>query len=130
MDMDLPKSGYWLMPNTRDMVRILSERDLKLLSTMAPEFCGETCGGSGVAYKSLLPPVANHYSINAADFKTRIERLSKEEFAYLIDLMLTGEESLHCLNPEYYSLLEEHIKTVAGPDIARKVGARYALECE
>lgn len=112
------------------MVRVLSEQDLKLLSTMAPEFYGETCRGSGVAYKSLLPPVANHYSVDATDFKKRIERLSESEFNYLIDLMLKGEESLHCLTPEYYIVLEKQIKKVAGPDIARKIGARYAMECE
>ena len=112
------------------MVRVLNERDLTLLSTMAPEFSGEACRGSGVAYRSLLPPVANHYSRNAADFKDRIGRLPDEDFRYLIDLMLTGEESLHCLSPEFFSSLEERIKAVAGPDIARKIGARYALECE
>ena len=112
------------------MVRVLTERDLILLSTMAPEFSGESCRGSGVPYKSLLPPVANHYSVNAADFGKRIGRLSDEEFRYLIDLMLTGEESLHCLPPEYFSSLEDRIKKVAGPDVSRKIGARYALECE
>jgi len=112
------------------MVRELNEQDLKLLSTMAPEFSGESCSGSGVAYKSLLPPVANHYSRTADDFADRIKRLSTEEFRYLIDLMLTGQESLHCLSPEYYARLDEWIKAVAGQDIARKIGARYALECE
>ena len=112
------------------MVRVLSERDIKLLSTMAPEFSGESCRGSGVPYKSLLPPVANHYSTSPENFNERIGRLAPEDFTYLIDLMLSGEESLHCLNPEYFAVLENVIKRVAGSDIAWKVGARYALECE
>lgn len=112
------------------MVRVLSDRDLTLLSTMAPEFSGEACSGSGVAYKSLLPPVANHYSINAADFNDRIRRLSVEDFKYLIDLMLAGDESLHCLSHEFFMVLEDQIKKIAGPDIAKKIGARYAMECE
>ncbi len=112
------------------MVRVLSERDLKLLSIMAPEFAGESCRGSGVAYKSLLPPIANHYSTSTENFDERIGRLSSDDFAYLIDLMISGDESLHCLNPEYFAALEKRIKVVAGPDIARKVGTRYALECE
>lgn len=112
------------------MVRVLSEQDLRLLTAMAPEFSGEACKGSGVAYKSLLPPVANHYSKDADEFAERIGRLSDDEFRYLIDLMLTGEESLHCLPPDFFSRLEERIKTVAGQDTARNIGARYAMECD
>ena len=112
------------------MVRTLNERDLILLTTMAPEYSGESCRGSGVAYRSLLPPVANHYSTSATDFMERINRLSSDDFRYMTELMLSGEESLHCLSPEYYSILEERIKAEAGPDIAREIGARYALECD
>jgi len=112
------------------MVRILSEQDLSLLCAMAPEYTGEACRGSGASYRSLLPPVANHYAKDADDFKERINRLSEENFRYLIDLMLSGEESLHCLPPEYFSHLEERITAVAGSDIARKVKTRYLLECE
>jgi len=112
------------------MVRTLQERDLALLTIMAPEFSGVLCQGSGAAYKSLIPPVANHYATSAEDFISRISRLNYDDFSYLIDLMLSGEESLHCLSPEYYSLLENRIRELVGPDIARKVSARYALECE
>ncbi|PKL59375.1 MAG: hypothetical protein CVV33_08155 [Methanomicrobiales archaeon HGW-Methanomicrobiales-4] len=112
------------------MVRILSDRDLSLLATMAPEYAGESCRGSGVAYRSLLPPVANHYSTSASDFMERINRLSSDDFSYLTELMLSGEESLHCLGPEYFALLEDRIRTESGDDFARKIGARYALECE
>lgn len=112
------------------MVRKLSERDIKLLLVMAPEYSGESCRGSGVPYKSLLPPVANHYATGAKDFVDRIKRLDSEDLEYLIELMLNGEESLHCLSPEHYHLLDELIILHAGADTARKIGARYALECE
>nr|WP_319540177.1 hypothetical protein [uncultured Methanospirillum sp.] len=112
------------------MVRVLSEQDLILLTAMAPEFSGEACRGSGVAYKSLLPPVANHYSKDSDDFDARIGRLSDDEFRYLIDLMLTGEESLHCLSPEYFFRLEERIRKIAGQETAHRIGARYAMECD
>jgi hypothetical protein len=109
---------------------MLDERDIDLLTIMAPEFSGESCRGSGVAYKSLLPPVANHYASSAIDFKERISRLSKEEFKYLTELMLSGEESLHCLSPDYFSFIEERIREESGEDIARKIGARYAMDSE
>jgi len=60
----------------------------------------------------------------------RINRLSSDEFKYLTELMLSGEESLHCLDPEYFAHLEARIRTESGDDIARKIGARYAMECE
>lgn len=112
------------------MVRTLNERDMRLLTIMAPEYSGESCRGSGVPYKSLIPPVANHYATSAADFIDRIKRLGSDDLTYLTDLMLNGEESLHCLSPEYFSHLERLIRAHAGPEIAKKVGARYALECE
>lgn len=112
------------------MVRTLNERDISLLTTMAPEYSGESCRGSGVPYKSLLPPVANHYATSAADFMRRINQLSPDDFRYLIELMLSGEESLHCLSPEYYAALEERITQESGPETARKIGSRYAMECD
>ncbi|PWR72715.1 hypothetical protein [Methanospirillum lacunae] len=111
------------------MARVLSEKDIQLLKIMAPEFSGETCKGSGVPYKSLLPPIANHYSKDPDDFEDRIKRLSGDDFQYLIDLMLTGEEGLHCLSPEFFFRLEKLVKASAGQDIARKIGAQYAMEC-
>ncbi|HWQ68284.1 MAG TPA: hypothetical protein VN372_15625 [Methanospirillum sp.] len=112
------------------MVRILSERDIKLLTVMAPEFSGESCKGSGVPYRSLLPPVANHYSTDANDFGARILRLSDEDFRYLIEMMISGEESLHCLPPDFFSLLERRIQETEGADVARKITARYIMECD
>lgn len=112
------------------MARILSDRDITLLSKMAPEFDGESCRGSGSPYRSLLPPIANHYSDDAEDFKERLERLPNEDFEYLVDLIMNGEESLHCIPPEYYSILEEKITKNMGEDIARRVSAFYAMSCE
>lgn len=112
------------------MARELSDRDIRLLTIMAPEYSGEACKGSGVQYRSLLPPIANHYATGYQDFSERINRLNQEDFAYLIDLMLSGQESLHCLQPDFYAILEKRIKEEAGAEMVRKIGARYALECE
>lgn len=112
------------------MVRTLNERDISLLKKMAPEYSGESCPGSGVGFRSLLPPVANHFSSSAEDFINRINRLSPEDFSYLTELMLSGEESLHCLAPEYYHLLEDKIRAESGETIVRQIGSRYAMECD
>lgn len=112
------------------MVRTLSDKDISLLIKMAPEFDGESCKGSGMPYRSLLPPIANHYSLDAEDFKKRLYRLSDEDFAYLVGLVLEGEESLHCMPPEYFSILEERISKEIGEDTARRVSGYYAMACE
>lgn len=113
-----------------DMVRELTERDLSLLSLVAPEFSGEECSSSGTKYRSILPPLANHYATDAEDFKERISRLTPEDIRYLINLIQSGEESLHCLSPEFFDVLYDHILMVAGPGEARSVAARYAMDHE
>ena len=112
------------------MPRELTERDISLLKKLAPEFSGESCSGSGTPYRSLLPPVANHYAQNNEDFLRRIDTLSAEDLTYLVDLIMTGEESLHCISPEYYEILEKKISNTLGEDIARRVAGYYVLTCE
>lgn len=110
------------------MVRTLSPHDVKLLQQMAPEFTGENCSTINAPYKSLLPPIANHYSTNADDFSMRIKKLSSDDLQYLCELIISGEESLHCLPPEYFSLLAAHVKETIGAPFAAKVTAVYAAE--
>jgi hypothetical protein len=112
------------------MPRELSSRDIELLKIMAPEFSGEQCSGSGMPYRSLLPPVANHYATSNEDFKARLERLPITDLRYLVDLIMSGEESLHCIPPEYYAILESRISETLGEDIARHLGSFYAMSCE
>lgn len=112
------------------MPRELSERDIQLLQVLAPEFSGEICNGSGMPYRSILPPVANHYATSAEDFRRRVDRLSADDLRYLIDLVMTGEESLHCISPDYYSVLDMRISEVLGEDIAHTIRGFYAMTCE
>ena len=110
------------------MVRALSPHDLKLLQQMAPEFTGENCSTIDAPYKSLLPPVANHYATSADDFLMRIQKLSVPDLQYLCDLIISREESLHCLSLEYFSLFIAHIKEMIGTSLAMKITAIYVAE--
>jgi hypothetical protein len=112
------------------MVRELSPHDLKLLEQMAPEFAGENCSTIGAPYKSLLPPVANHYATSADDFLMRVQKLSLPDLQYLCDLIISGEESLHCLSNEYFSMFITYIKEMVGASLAMKITARYVAEQE
>lgn len=107
------------------MARILSETDINILKKVAPECEGLICSGSGVPYRSILPPLANHYSKDAADFLRRIESLSKDDLEYLIRLILSGEESLGCVPFEYLELFIKHVSESLGEEIAGQVRNSY-----
>jgi hypothetical protein len=112
------------------MARILSETDIGVLKTLAPECEGYLCSGSGVNYRSILPPVANHFSKDADDFLRRIKLLSRYYLEYLIRLILSGEESLGCIPPDYFVLFVGNVSERLGEDIAAQVRRAYeGSEC-
>jgi hypothetical protein len=83
------------------MPRELSNRDLDLLKKLAPECTEIVCSGSGFAFRSILPPVANHFAVDAADFRSRLDRLTPDDLMYLVTLIRDGSESMGCVPPEY-----------------------------
>lgn len=99
--------------------------DIGILKTVAPECEGYLCSGSGVNYRSILPPLANHYSKDADDFLRRIKLLSIYELEYLVRLIFSGEESLGCVPFEYITLFVENVSERLGEDIAAKVKKSY-----
>ena len=112
------------------MARILSETDLRILKVVAPECENILCSGSGVPYRSILPPLANHYSEDAADFLRRIKLLSLYDFEYLVRLILSGEESLGCVPSDYIVLFIENTSERLGGEIAAQVRKSYeGSEC-
>ena len=113
------------------MPRELSDRDRGILKLLAPE-CGadETCSGSGHAFLSILPPVANHFSRDEADFLERLGRLTDGDLGYLAGLILDGRESLGCVPPEF---IEGFLRLVAerlGNDRALAIVNYYNEEGE
>jgi hypothetical protein len=112
------------------MPRELSDRDREILTKLAPECTGLICQGSGVPFRSLLPPVANHFARDEADFRERIERLSDEDLRYLADLVLTGEESLGCVPPDFLEIFLWQVAERLGNDAAVQiVESAAAGEC-
>lgn len=114
------------------MPRLLSEKDLAMLSKLAPECEDIVCTGSGVPFRSLLPPVANHFASGPDDFGVRIARLDDDELRALVGLIETGEESLGCVPPAYADVLISLIATRLGPGTAGRVLGIYeaAVGCE
>ena len=107
------------------MPRILSETDIAILKKVAPECKELLCSGSGMNYRSILPPLANHYSKNAADFLARIKLLSKSDLEYLVGLIISDEESLGCVPVEYIDLFIEHVSERLGEEMVTEVRNSY-----
>ena len=113
------------------MARELDERDIKILRILAPECEEMICSGSGVEFRSILPPVANHYSRDEEDFKKRLMRLTDGDISYLVGKIRTGEESVTCVPPEYADILIGEILIREGKEVADEVLNLYetADEC-
>jgi hypothetical protein len=113
------------------MARELSPRDIAVLKKVAPECEGLECAGSKAPYKSILPPLSNHYAKNEEDFRNRISALNKDDLEYLLSLIKTGEESLGCVQPNYMTIFIETITEKLGKEKASEVKSVYAMwnEC-
>ncbi|PKL62699.1 MAG: hypothetical protein CVV31_04980 [Methanomicrobiales archaeon HGW-Methanomicrobiales-2] len=110
------------------MARILSKRDMTILEKAAPECTGLVCAGSGGPYRSILPPLANHYATDAEDFGKRLERLDDDDLRYLVGLVLDGGESLGCVPPEYIEIFLTFVDTRLGRDAALSILQCYESE--
>lgn len=113
------------------MARELDERDIKILRILAPECEEMICSGSGVEFRSILPPVANHYSMSEEDFKHHLMRLTDADLSYLVGKIRTGDESVTCVPPEYAEVLIGEIASREGKEVAEEVLNIYetADEC-
>ncbi len=87
------------------MPRELTPYDIDILRKLAPECEDLICNGSRTEFRSIIPPVANHYSTDEKDFESRLNRLNDEELEYLIDEMRSGNESVGCISPFFFSIL-------------------------
>lgn len=108
------------------MPRELTEKDLGILKKLAPECEGMVCAGSDHMFRSILPPVSNHYATDAKDFADRIGRLSDDDLRYLTGLIYSGEESLGCIAEEDLDSFILLVKERISPEEAKKVLNAYA----
>ncbi|WP_042706530.1 hypothetical protein [Methanomicrobium mobile] len=109
------------------MARELSERDLQILRTLAPENEQELCPSANVKFKSILPPLCNHIAESTEDFDRRLSNLSREDWEYLTQLIVSGEESICCLSEEAKDIVIRHIAEFSEDDAAM-VGRIFELE--
>lgn len=107
------------------MARELSVKDIEILKKLAPECAGLECAGSRAPYRSILPPLSNHFAADAKDFTRRISVLDDSELNYLISLIRSGEESLGCVQPHYMEVFLDLLEKRLGTQTAHEVMGIY-----
>ncbi len=111
------------------MARALTEKDIEILKKLAPECEDTICAGSGSQYRSIIPPVSNHYAKDDKDFEERFKQLSVQELQYLSDLIFDGSESLSCVPPEYEAVVIRILAKKVSNELAENVRIFYE-SCE
>ncbi len=88
-------------------MRKLSEFDKKILDKLAPELQGATGPAKGHEFKFILLPVSHKLAESPRDMARRVNNLNNEELAYLVDLMVKGEEDVRSLSEgDFDAILE------------------------
>jgi hypothetical protein len=103
------------------MPRKLTDHDLHILRELVPELGDERCEYAGHDYLSILPPVSQHFSHSAEDFRDRIGRLSDEELEYIVEMIFDGLEELVCLKPEHLEVFVEIVAERLSKDRAEEL---------
>ncbi|NYT02976.1 MAG: hypothetical protein GKC10_09525 [Methanosarcinales archaeon] len=109
------------------MARELNRRDVEILGKLAPELQELICQGSGLEFRSILPPVSNHFARDDLDLAKRLERLSVEELQYISALVEDGSESLGCLAPEAAEVFFQVLRNKISPEAAERARVAYEL---
>lgn len=113
------------------MPRELDEKDIALLKKLAPELKEILCEHSKMPYRSILPPLSNHFSTDVKDFERRLRNLEDEELAYLVDMVRDGLESLACVPPEHAEAFILLVSERISMDVAEEIMALYLeMVCE
>ena len=107
------------------MARRLSTRDIAILKKLAPELDDQLYPASAHDFFSILSPLANHFATDDLDYIDRLKRLSPDELAYLIGLILTRSESVGCIPPGALVLFVEHVADVISLETAEKIITVY-----
>ena len=107
------------------MARTLSEKDVEMLKKLAPECEDVICAGSGANYRSILPPVSNHYATSDEDFEVRLNRLDYDEMKYLSEVIFDGSESLLCVREEHVEILVRLMANKYSKEVAKTIKTVY-----
>lgn len=106
-------------------MRKLKGKDLEILKKLVPEVEDKLRSGSKIEYHSILPPVSMHYAVDEDDFEERLNRLSTEDLAYLVDRILDESECLLCISAEYAKIFVDIIEEKISDETAKRIKELY-----
>jgi hypothetical protein len=107
------------MNNCEMAMRKLNQKDIDILAKLAPEM------RPPVHYRSILPPVSMHFAADEEDFRDRLERLSSEDFLYLMTRILDGSECLLCISPEFARIFVDMLEEKVPGEAAERIRELY-----
>jgi hypothetical protein len=115
------------------MARQLSDRDKEIMAKLVPEMADifKSDSGMDMEYRNVLPPVAIHHSRDEEDFAERLDKLSNQDLKYLFTLIVSGAESLGCMDSELAEVFFNVLAARVSKDDADKARKAYesATEC-
>ena len=68
------------------MGRVFNEMDNKIFNKLAPELGGNTMSNAGHNYPFILRPLSHKIAEDGDDFRSRMNKLDKEEIEYPVHL--------------------------------------------
>jgi len=111
------------------MARKLDDRDIGIFRKLVPELNRDALSPAGHQFKSILPPLAHHFTQDEADFKVRLERLDGDDLEYLVGKVLDGGEMLGSLEKEdievFVGLVEAKVSKERADKVREYVGMEY-----
>lgn len=114
------------------MPRKLDERDIEIFRKLVPELNRDAISPAGHQFKSILPPLAHHFTEDEDDFKERLELLDGGDLEYLVEKVLNGEEMLGSLDKEdievFVGLVEAKVSKEHADKVREYVGMEYYFE--
>ena len=114
------------------MPRKLDERDIEIFRKLVPELNRDALSPAGHQFKSILPPMAHHFTEDEDDFKERLDRLSGDDIGYLVGKVLDGGEMLGSLDKGdievFVGLVESKVSKEQADKVREYVGLEYYFE--
>lgn len=108
------------------MGRVFNEMDNKIFNKLAPELSGNTMSSAGHNYPFILRPLSHKIAEDGDDFRSRMNKLDKEEMEYLFQLAMEGKEDIRSLDEDdidtVLELVEEKLSTEKLKELKAKLG--------
>ncbi len=106
-------------------MREFTPLDIKIFKKLAPE-AGNMISPEGHQFMFILRPISHRFAQSSEDFRNRLDRLSKEELEYLVDLAFAGKEDVRSLEEEdrdvFFDMVASKISKERSEELKNQLG--------